>query len=219
MPFLDALTPQDRESLRRAAATRAYPRGTALFHERQMPERVHLLQSGEVKLTCTLESGREIMLGIRGPGELLGELSALDGFPRSAGAIALGDVEAWTLGLGEWRRFLDGSPSAVHALLRTLSERLRESDRATIQFAEHDAVGRLAIRLLDLADRYGHVAEAGVQIDLPLSQEEIASWIGASRESVAKALQTLRELGWVETGRRTIVLRDRPAIERRIAGS
>lgn len=217
MPFLDALSASDRDALRSRSISRSYPRGTALFHERQPPERVHVLITGEVKLACTLESGREVMLGIRGPGELLGELSALDGIPRSAAAIALSDVEAWVLGLSDWNAFVDASPAAMRELLRTLAQRLRESDRATIEFTQHDAVGRLVVRLLELADRYGSATDAGVRIELPISQEEIGTWIGASRESVGKALQSLRDVGWVETGRRTIVLLDREALERRIA--
>lgn len=215
--FLDALTAADGDALRICAVSRRYARGTALFHERQPPECVHLLIAGEVKLTSTLASGREVMLGIRGAGDLLGEISALDGLPRSAAAVALSDVDAWVIGLADWNVFLDRSPHALRELLRTLADRLRESDRATIEFTRHDAVGRLAVRLLALADRYGRSEGEGLRLELPISQEELGTWIGASRETVAKALQTLRELGWIETGRRTVVLRDPSALERFVA--
>jgi CRP-like cAMP-binding protein len=83
-----------------------------------------------------------------------------------------------------------------------------------MQFATHDVVGRLARRLVELCDRFGVHGERGIEIELPLSQEELASWIGASREAVSKAFQLLRSLGIVETGRLRVTVLDHEALRR-----
>jgi len=98
-----------------------------------------------------------------------------------------------------------------------LSSRLRDADRKRIEFGAYDTLGRLATRLLELVERFGEPTERGVRIALPLTQDELAGWIGSSREAVARALQALRARGYVETRRRTIVVLDLDALRRRAA--
>jgi CRP-like cAMP-binding protein len=93
--------------------------------------------------------------------------------------------------------------------------RLREADRKRVEFGASDTIGRVAARLVELAQRYGRPAERGVRIDLPITQEELASWVGSSREGVNKALHTLKGLRWVETERRSITVLDLEALRRR----
>src|SRR5205814_8720185 len=103
-------------------------------------------------------------------------------------------------------------------MLAMLSSRLRESDRRLAEFAAADTLGRVCARLVELCERQGEVPEEGeVQITLPITQEELAGWIGASIESTAKALRSLRDLGWVATGRRSIEVRDLAALRERSA--
>jgi CRP-like cAMP-binding protein len=210
-----SLLPDGGSELRRLATPRTFRRGSALFHAGQAGDRVFMITSGEVKLTRVTEGGKEVVLGVRGAGELLGELSAIDGRPRSASAHALTEVETQVVSQRDFRAAVTGNPDAARAVMEILAARLRESDETIFDFVAHDTVGRIARRLVDLAGSHGVQEDAGIRIDLPISQEELAGWVGSSREAVAKALQMLRDLGWVETGRRVMVVRDLEALERR----
>ena len=114
----------------------------------------------------------------------------------------------------DFRALLD-RPEFAAELLRRLSQRFRDADRKRIEFGATDTVGRVAARLVELAERYGEPDGGGVAIALPINQEELAGWTAASRASMANALQTLRELGWIETGRRRIKVLDIEALRRR----
>lgn len=193
---------------------RRFRRGEALFLQGDISDRVFLLEAGCVKLSCQSPDGREAVLGIRGPDEVLGELSSLDGAPRSASAVALEDVQARVAPARDLNRALDDDPGAARELLTILAGRLRDADRKRLEFASLNTLGRVAMRLLELCERFGEPAEEGVTVDLPLSQEELAAWCGASREATVKALKALRDLGLVTTGRRTVVIHDAEALGR-----
>jgi CRP-like cAMP-binding protein len=213
--FLGALTPDERGAQLVRGTVRSFERGVALFHERQASDRVVVLRSGRVKLTSVTENGREILLAIAGPGDVLGELSALDDQPRSATAIAIEQVEAVTIAPSDLVAFLESCPHAALGVIRQLARRLRDADRKRVEFAAQDSVGRVAARLVELCERFGEETNGTIHIDLPLSQDELAGWIGSSREAVAKALQTLRRLGWIETHRREITVLDLESVRRR----
>lgn len=183
-------------------------KGTVLFREDSAPTEVILIQQGRVKITSTSESGRETLLAVRGPGDLLGEISALDGARRSAAATAIDSVEMVVVTAGDFVDILGRQPGAGLALVRVLTSRLRDADRKRAEFGTADASVRVARRLLELADRYGVVTAEGVRIDLALTQDELASWTGASREAVAKALRALRDDGAVLTGRKAVTVTD-----------
>lgn len=214
--FLAALSDAERRALLACGTVRTWSRGTALFHERQASDRVIVIRQGRVKLVAMTEEGREVLLAIAGPGDVVGELSALDGRPRSATALAVEEVEAITLPPVELVSLLEGSPGAALAVIRQLAGRLRDADRKRVEFAAHDSVGRVAARLVELCERFGaQDVEGHTHIDLPLSQDELAGWVGSSRESVAKALQTMRRAGWVVTDRRAITVLDLDSVRRR----
>jgi CRP-like cAMP-binding protein len=153
-----------------------------------------------------------VILGFRGPGELLGELSAVDQSTRSASATALEPLVALGLPGEAFRGLLDRRPAVTRALLHVLAVRLREADGQRLEMAAYDVPSRVARRLLELAARFGRDCADGVEITLGLSQEELAGWAGCSREGVSKALATLRGLGWIDTRRRRIVVRDIAAL-------
>ncbi len=215
--FLGSLTPEQASSLRSRAVPRRFRKGQALFHEGGSSDRVIALLEGRAKVSTTTDEGREIVLAFRGPGDLLGELSAIDGQPRSASVEAIEPVEALAIAPADFRSFLTEHPEIGLMLLETLSRRLRDADRKRVEYGAHDTVGRVAARLLELAERYGEPDSRGIRIALPISQEELAGWTGASREAVSKALKTLREAGWVLTERRRITVRDPEALRRRSA--
>jgi CRP/FNR family transcriptional regulator, cyclic AMP receptor protein len=187
-----------------------------LFSEGDVADRVFLIEHGWVTLRTTTPAGAEVILGLRGPGDVVGELSALDGEPRSATALAVDDVEAVVAPASLMTAMLGRDPELAGELLRLLARRLRESDRQRGEFATLDSLARVARRLFELAERFGEPTGDGVRIELPLSQEQLASWCGCSREATVKALRTLREVADITTGRRTITLRD-PELLRRHA--
>jgi CRP-like cAMP-binding protein len=176
---------------------------------------VAIVISGRVKVCTSAEDGAEVILAVRGPGALLGELAVIDGQPRSASVRSLEDAEILTVGFQEFTAFLQGHPRMMWLLMRVLTDRLRDADRKRIEFGVYDTLNRVARRLVELADRFGEPTKSGIRITLPLTQEELASWVGASREAVTKALRTLRVDGYVRTQRRTLTVIDIEGLRRR----
>lgn len=215
--FWYALSEEDRAAFLRHGVVRRFFRGQALLHERQLADRVVLLREGRVKVVSIVAAtGREIVLAIREPGELVGEQAVIDDEPRSASVFALEAVEAVAVTHGDFRRFLEEHPAASFALLRTMSQRLRDADAKRVEFAALGTLARVAGRLLELAERFGREDDEMIQIALPLSQEELAGWTGASIEAVGRALHTMRSLEWIQTGRREIHIVDLEALRRAV---
>jgi CRP/FNR family transcriptional regulator, cyclic AMP receptor protein len=210
--FLAAVEAPARATLTGAATHRSYPRDTVLFHGGDDGGTMLVLLAGQVKITVPTERGRDTILGFSGPGELLGEISAVDGGPRSATATALEPVEALGIPRSVFTAVLARDQSVGRALLEVLAARLREADRQRAEYAGLDVIGRVARRLVELADRFGVPVPDGVEVALKLSQQDLAGWTGASREATSKALMTLRSLGWVETRRRRLVIVDLEAL-------
>jgi CRP/FNR family cyclic AMP-dependent transcriptional regulator len=153
---------------------RSFVRGQAICHAGQVADRVLILLAGRVKVVAPSASGREIVLAFHGPGELVGELAALDGGVRSASVVALEPVDVLALAPEEFRAFLDLHPAGALALVRTLGSRLRDADARLMEFATVDTLGRVAIRLVELCDRFGQADGEHIDVALPLSQEELA---------------------------------------------
>lgn len=215
--FFGTLSLAEISELRAHSRPQRFARGAQLMAERQVGDRVMVILEGRAKVTCVTDDGRDVVLGFRGPGDLLGELSAIDGLPRSGAVTAVDPVEVLTMGSADFQGFLARHTDVAFSLLRTVTERLRDADRKRIEFASADTVGRVAARLVELAERFGEREGDAVVISLPLTQEELAGWCGASREATAKALQQLRTLNWVDTGRRRIVLHDVASLRSRAA--
>lgn len=201
--------------LRAQGRPRRFRTGATLFHEGDHSDWIGLVVKGRVKVSCYGADGRERLVAVVGPGELLGELSAIDGEPRSATATALDPLDVSVLTAEEFVALLEQHPTATLGILRSVIGRLRDSDKRRIEFGALDTVGRVGRLIIELAERYGEEADGVIRIRLPLSQEELAGWAGASREAVVKALRQLRARGWIETGRREISVLDLPALARR----
>lgn len=215
--FLARLEADEREALAEHGTPRSFPRGTILMFEKELEERVMVVLSGRVKVTRADQDGRETVLNIRDPGDVLGELSLIDHEPRSATVAALEPVVALVLSGTAFRSYLEGTPRAAVVLLEIVAARFREELTRRLQFTQSDTMGRLAARLLELGARYGENTGEGIAYVLPISQEELASWVGASRAGVAAALQAMRELGWITTERRALVISDATALRARAA--
>jgi CRP-like cAMP-binding protein len=146
------------------------------------------------------------VLAFSGPGDLLGELSALGGSPRVATVRALESMSALAIASADFESFLNTNPRVALVILRVVIARLRDADRQQVEFAAYQTVTRVARRLVELAERYGEASGGTIRITLPISQEELAGWAGASREAITKALRDLRAVGLIETRRRHIIV-------------
>jgi CRP-like cAMP-binding protein len=213
--FLDELTAAERATLLAEGRTRRWAGGAYLISEGGPSDAVFVVLSGHVKVFSATDRGGEVVLAVRGPGALIGELAAIDAEPRGASVTALEPVECLTLPAETFRAFLHQHPRLMFMLMRTLTSRLRDADRKRVEFGAYDAVSRVARRLVELAERFGEPVEEGIRITLPFTQDELAGWVGASREAVVKALRSLRARGQIHTHRRSVVVRDLPELRRR----
>jgi CRP/FNR family cyclic AMP-dependent transcriptional regulator len=214
--FMAALEPAELEDLESRGRRRQFRKGAPLIIEGEQSDRVFAILEGRAKIAIATDDGKEVFLGLRGPGDLVGEFSFIDGEPRSASVNALEPVEAIVLGASDFKSFLETHPHAAMLMLHVVVNKMREADAKLIEFTAFDSVGRVARRLIELAERYGEAdEEGGIRINLPLSQEELAGWTGSSREAVSKALGSLRALGWIETKRRGITVLDLAGLRRR----
>ena len=213
--FYGLLTPAEAEALAAVGRRRRYPRGAVLFHHEDRSDWVVVLLSGRVKVYTPTAAGGEVVLAIRGPGALLGELSALDREPRSATVTTLEPVVALTVAVREFEAYLQARGRVAFLLMRMLSGKLRDADRKRIEFGAQDTTGRVAARLVELAERFGEPVPDGIRIAMPLSQDELAGWTGSSREAVSKALRTLRTGGCIRTSRLRVEILDLDALRDR----
>ena len=214
--FLALLSDADRLDLETIGRRTSADRGDVLLARGEAGDRILVVESGRVKVSVTTSSGREVVLTFRGPGSLLGDQSLVDASPRSATVTAVEPVEVLVVASSAFRGYLARHPNVALAMLATLSARLRESDRRLAEYAAADTLGRICARLVELCQMQGDLEGNGaVRITLPITQEELAGWTGASIESTAKALRALRSLGWVATGRRSIEVHDLAALRAR----
>jgi CRP-like cAMP-binding protein len=214
--FLALLAPGDRRDLQAIAHPQSADRGDVLLTRGEIADRLIVIESGRVKVSVSTTSGREAVLTFRGPGALLGDQSLVDESPRSATVTAVEPVELLVIAASAFRRYLATHPGVALVMLATLSARLREADRRLAEYAAADTLGRICARLVELCETEGEVdRNAPVRITLPITQEELAGWTGASIEATAKALRALRSLGWVKTGRRAIDVYDVAALRGR----
>ena len=182
--------------------------GTVLFSEGDASNRVVLLLSGRVKVSSFSEDGHETVLGFRGAGDVLGELAAIDGEEHLASVTVVEAGEALVIPADRFLAALAEQPGLALVLLRSIAGRLRDADRKRAEFVALDVVGRVAHRLVELAERFGEPADDGIRIDMPISQRELAGWVGSSREAVNKALQQLERRGLISAERRHLTVLD-----------
>jgi CRP-like cAMP-binding protein len=169
-------------------------------------DHILVVLTGWVRVATSLKDGKEVVYALRGPGDVLGELAAVHGWPRSASVRGVEPVVAVQLGKGEFLAALAELPGIAVALLKMVAVRLRDAERARVGSAALDVSKRLAKYLVDLAGERGVVDCKEIFIESPLTQDDIAAHLGASRRAVARAFGLLRDRGVVSTGRKRIVV-------------
>ena len=214
-PLFAALDAEASAALRASMETIAIAKGDVLFNEGQLGDQMYIITEGKVKLGHTSPDGRESILAILGPGELLGELSLFDPGPRTATAVALTDVSALGLGHQALRPWLTGRPEVAESLLQALAQRLRRTNETLADLVFSDVPGRVAKALLELGDKFGQQMPDGIHVTHDMTQEELAQLVGASRETVNKALADFAARGWIKLESRSVVLIDVDRLSRR----
>lgn len=214
-PLFAALDEESAAALEQSMSTVTVARGQELFHEGEPGDRLYVIISGKMKLGRSSPDGRENLVTVLGPGEMLGELSLFDPGPRSLSATAVSDVELAGLGHAELQAFLRDRPHVAFTLLQALARRLRRTNDTLADMVFTDVPGRVAKALLDLSRRFGRQTDQGVLVAHELTQEELAQLVGASRETVNKALADFASRGWVRLEARAVTLLDVERLHRR----
>ena len=210
VPLFTGLNREELNSLAELTRERSHPRGSVILFENDPGDSLFVVRSGRVKVVLIGEDGREVILGMLGVGQHFGELALIDEQPRSAHVIAMEDANLIVLRREDFRKKVESAPSIAWSLLLELSKRLRRADDKIGGLVLLDVPGRIARLLLDLSEESGTD-----QIEKSLTHQTIAQMIGASRETVSRAMKEFQEAGWISVERRRISLANRKALEQR----
>ena len=208
VPLLSGLGAAELQRFAGDARERGYPKGSVILFEDDPGDSLFIVRGGQVKVVLVGEDGREVILGMLGVGAHFGELSLIDSRPRSAHVIAVEDSTLIVLRREDFRRRVEESPAVAWALMQELSRRLRRADEQIGSLVLLDVDGRIARLLLDAAREAG-----GALIERRLTHQTIAQMIGASRETVSRAMREFQERGLITVVRRQISIADRASLE------
>jgi CRP/FNR family transcriptional regulator, cyclic AMP receptor protein len=215
-PLFAALDEEAAEALRASMTSVSVDKGDVLFQEGEPGDRLFVIIEGKIKLGASSSDGRETLLAVLGPGEMFGELSLFDPGLRTSTATALTPARLMGLGHDDLMPWLRGRPEVARSLLRALAQRLRRTNEAMADLVFSDVPGRVAKALLDLAGKFGtRQVDGSVLVTHDLTQEELAQLVGASRETVNKALADFQNRGWLRLEQRSVVLVDLERLDRR----
>ena len=208
-PLFAGFGPSELESLEKCLVRRRYPAGQTLFHMGDEGGSIHIIERGRVKVTIPSDSGEEVILAILGAGELLGELSLFDGKPRSATVQTLEKTETLCLQRKDFLALMRNRFDLVEKILEVLARRIRDTDLLLADRYFLDITVRLARKILALGDTFG-IREGGrVRIESKITQKDLASMIGTTRESINKQLKALRDQGLIRICGGTIEILNR----------
>lgn len=214
-PLFAALDDEGATALIRTMNRSRMERGDVLFREGDAGDRLYVIAEGKIKLGRSSVDGRENLLAILGPGEMFGELSLFDPGPRTASATAVAETQLLGISHDQLSTLLLDRPGLAGVLLAALARRLRRTNESIADLVFTDVPGRVAKALIDLADRFGRPIEDGIMVSHDLTQEELAQLVGASRETVNKALADFANRGWLRLEARAVQITDVERLRRR----
>ena len=215
--FWDLLARDEQRDLLAVARDKKYSPGAILCFQGDPATHVFVLLNGWVKVLAVTEDGHENVLALRGDGEVVGETTGEITAHRNATVQAIGTVHALIVGNDSFSAFLHSHPGADQAHRRMWGQRWNDADTMLRRHVVTSGAQRLAALLLDLAERHGSRAGNAIEVALPLSQEELASLVGASRATITRALGNWRERGFIRTGQHRIIILDLHRL-RQVAG-
>ncbi len=205
----------ERDALLSLMSETTLKRGESLFHEGDAGDRLYVVLEGKVKLSHTSDDGRENLIAILGPGEIIGELSLFDLGARSSTVTAIAPSKFLYLSHRDMMNYIDEHPTMAKSMLRELATRLRNTNDQMADLVFSDVPGRVAKALLDLAERFGERTPEGIYVAHDLTQEELAHLVGASRETVNKSLADFTARGWIRLEGRAVLLIQVGRLQRR----
>lgn len=214
-PLFTALDDAAAASLRASMDTVRLPKGATLFSEGDEGHHLYVIIEGKLKLGTSSGDGRENLLSILGPGEMFGELSLFDAGPRTSTATAVTDVRLLSLGHDQVIPWITRHPQVALDLLERLAQRLRRTNEVVGDLVFSDVPGRVAKALMDLGDRFGKETDEGLYVNHDLTQEELAQLVGASRETVNKALADFASRNWIRLDGRAVLIIDVDRLNKR----
>lgn len=214
-PLFAALDVEAAAALRASMTEVRARKGQVIFVEGEPGDRLYVIIEGKITLGHGAGDGRETLLAVLGPGEMFGELSLFDPGHRTATATALTDAVVLGLGRDSLRPWLTGRPEVAEKLLQALAQRLRRTEDAMADLVFSDVPGRVAKALLELADKFGVVRDSELYVEHDMTQEELAQLVGASRETVNKALAEFVNRAWLRVEQRSVTILDVERLQRR----
>jgi CRP/FNR family cyclic AMP-dependent transcriptional regulator len=192
-----------------------FPRGHTLFAQGEPGDRLYIILSGKVKIGQRSPEGRENLLTIMGPSDMFGDLSIFDPGPRTSSATTITEVCAVSIDRDALRAWIADRPEVAERLLRVLARRLRRTNSNLSDLAFTDVPGRVAKQLLHLAQKFGTQEDGALRVTHDMTQEEIAQLVGASRETVNKALADFADRGWLQLEGKSVLICDSEQLARR----
>jgi CRP-like cAMP-binding protein len=210
--LLSELSDADTERVLRTSSVREYARGETIFEPAPEPQSVYLLERGLVRIFRLSSLGDEATLGYVRPGELFGELGAFSEQPRESFASAVRGSRAWRIPRTELRRIFDRHPRIVLSVTAQIGNRFKRIESRVENLVFRNLRARIAFILLELAEDFGRDDGGARLIDLPLSQGDIATLVGATRQSVNGCLRELREAGLISYRSRRFTVPDPKAL-------
>ena len=214
-PLFSALDDESAATLRASMTMVKVPKGNTLFKEGDAGDRLFVVVEGKLKLGTSSIDGRENLLSILGPGDMFGELSLFDPGPRTATATAVTDARVLALAHDQVIGLVTQHPQVSLELLARLAQRLRRTNEDLADLVFSDVPGRVAKALMDLGSRFGVQKDDGLHVNHDLTQEELAQLVGASRETVNKALADFAARSWVRLEPRAVVVLDYERLSKR----
>jgi CRP/FNR family transcriptional regulator, cyclic AMP receptor protein len=216
VPFFSTLDAEELRELAAVARRRSFDAHEVIFHRDDPGTTLYVIRSGRVRIFLTSSEGQEVALALFRAGDAFGELALFDGQPRSASALAIEPVEAYTIQRQDFINAVMRRPRMALQLLAMLSERIRQTDSMVESLLFLDVHGRVAKKLLELADTHGVATADGVRIEMKLTQSDLASLVGASRESVNKVMSYLLAKRYVAAEKRKITILRLAELRKRI---
>jgi CRP-like cAMP-binding protein len=213
--LFQGVAPEAADALATSLTYADHVRGETVFVEGEQGDSLYIVLTGKVKVGRKAADGRENMLSVMGPSDMFGELSLFDPGPRTATATVVTDARTACLAHDSLRPWLTDRPEIAEQLLRVLARRLRRTNDALADLIFTDVPGRVAKALLGLAERFGTQEADGVRVHHDLTQEELAQLVGASRETVNKALADFASRGWMRVDSRAVTILDHDRLARR----
>lgn len=206
VPIFSDLDDQQIKKISEIGIHRKYQKNGIIFLEEEEGAALFIIISGKVKVVRTDDEGREVILSILGPGDFFGEMSILDGLPRSATVVSLDSSELFMIHRRDFYHLLEKAPQVAIALLRELTARLRKSDEQIKSLSLKDAIGRVANVIIQLADDIGKIKKGQVIIpDFPL-QQDLANMAGTSRETISRTIHQFIREGHLEQNGNAIII-------------